>query len=115
MSSAFFITSSDIANAEEHQNSGETSPTLQISPTLKRLALEPGETQSGEIAVQNIGKAPFSFKVYAAPYTVVGDHYEPNFSNETNYTQITRWIKFEVDKYTIAPGKKQQNKYQLHE
>lgn len=113
MSSAFFITSSDIAYAEEHQNSGETSSALQISPTLKRLDLQPGETQSGEIAVQNTGGVPFSFKVYAAPYTVVGDHYEPNFSNETNYTQITRWIKFDVDKYTIAPGKEQRIKYEI--
>lgn len=106
-----FFTAVGIVYAEENQENSENSPVLQISPTMKRLELEPGEKQAGEMTVSNAGKVAFSFKVYAAPYTVVGDNYEPNFSNETNFTQISRWIKFEGEKYTIEPDKEQIIKY----
>lgn len=109
-----FTATTGIVHAEEEQNSNEKSPVLQISPTMKRLALEPGEKQAGEMTVQNAGEIEFSFKVYAAPYTVVGDNYEPNFSTDTNYTQISRWISFEGEKYTLAPGKEQIIKYAVN-
>ncbi|MFV0485189.1 MAG: hypothetical protein ACK5MU_03125 [Candidatus Saccharimonadales bacterium] len=107
--SAFTIVSSAVSAKEDTEES--KSPVLQISPTMRRLDLKPGEKQAGEMTVHNAGEVEFSFKVYAAPYTVVGDDYEPNFSNETNYTQISRWIKFEGEEYTIAPGKDQIIKY----
>lgn len=108
-----FIAISGIAHAAEDSDN-EKSPVLQISPTMKRLDLKPGSSETGEMTVRNAGEVEFSFKVYAAPYTVVGDNYEPNFTNETNYTQISRWISFEGEQYTIAPDKEQIIKYTVN-
>ena len=57
--------------------------------------------------VENAGEVEFSFKVYATPYTVIGDSYEPDFNSETNFTQISRWISFDQTQFTIAPGERQ--------
>jgi hypothetical protein len=114
LTSAFALTAG-IARAEEENNAAkQNSPVIQISPTMKRLDLEPGEKQTGEITIANSGKVNFSFKVYAAPYTVIGDEHEPNFNTETNFTQISRWISFEKTEYTIAPEKEQIIKYVIN-
>jgi hypothetical protein len=80
---------------------------LQISPVSQRLSLKPGDTGDYDFTVENIGSGEFTFKVYAAPYNVVGDNYDLNFTDETPRSQISRWITFDQDEYTLAPGDKQ--------
>lgn len=112
--SMFFITINAV-HAEESQPGGDSSnsPVLQISPTMKRITLDPGEKHSGEMTVKNAGQVNFSFKVYAAPYTITGDNYEPDFSSETHFTQISRWVTFEADQFTVTPGQEQIIKYTI--
>ena len=92
-----------------------TSPTawLQISPVSKRAALDPGQEYDDEFTVQNIGSEEFDFKVSAAPYNVESGTYNLNFSDETTYSQIYRWISFEETEYTLAAGEKQVVKFHI--
>ena len=75
---------------------------LQISPVSNRVALVAGENNDYEMTVSNIGSEDFSYHVYAAPYSISDEDYNINFSNETNRTQITRWIKFYQDDGTLT-------------
>lgn len=84
---------------------------LQVSPVSKRLYLTPGTNYEDTFQVENIGSEEFTFSVYASPYTVTGDDYNPVFNEETKYTQIARWIKFEQTEYDLAVGEKQTVKY----
>lgn len=86
---------------------------LQIQPTAVRMGLKPGDVVEQEFKVSNIGSGDFTFKVYAAPYSVIGDDYQNNFSNETNYTQISRWISFEQSEYRLAVGEEQVVKFKV--
>ena len=98
---------------------------LQISPVSNRVTLEAGQTLEYTMTVENIGAKAFSYKVYAAPYSVTSGSYEINFNNETPRTQITRWISFKddsikdgdkwVDTYTarVKPGKKHTVTYRI--
>lgn len=72
----------------------ESSSGFSISPVTKVLTLEGGNTYDDTFLVKNVSSAPASFRVYASPYSVTDENYNVNFSNETNYTQITRWIEF---------------------
>ncbi len=70
---------------------------LSISPVSKTLTLEGGMTYDDEtfsFTVKNVGTEEASFRVYASPYSAADEDYNMNFSDETNYTQISRWISF---------------------
>ena len=84
---------------------------LQISPVSKRLSLKPGTTHEEEVTVENIGSEDFTFKVYASPYSVTDEDYNLNFTNETKFTQMARWIRFDQTEYSLAVGEKQTVKF----
>lgn len=77
---------------------------ITLSPTAHRLEIEPKKTYNGALTVINSGSDPLDIQVYAAPYQVQNEAYDPVFSKDTPRTQISRWIKFEKDNYTLAPG-----------
>ena len=96
-----FLISSGSAYAENEQND-ETSETMtigtsiSITPVSRVFQLSPDSEYEDILKVTNDGATPISFEVYAAPYSYVyseeNDSYSLGFSNENNYTQITRWI-----------------------
>ena len=109
----------------EGDNSEETPATwLQVSPTSKQATFMSGDVLEGdeyEVEVKNIGTEAFQYKVYTSPYAVSGEDYKLDFSQETTYTQIARWITFENDQgeyvkevtYTIKPGESKKIPYRI--
>lgn len=104
-------TMADLAYAEE----SETKPAvwLQISPPHKTLTLNPGDNYDGEFTVTNIGSEEFDFKVYASPFSVVGENYDHDYSSEKQYNQIYRWVTFEQETYTLAVNESQVVTYHI--
>lgn len=94
---------------------------LQVSPVSSRVVLKPGTSLDYSMIVTNIGTDKFNYSVYSAPYSIVDEAYNVSFSNETNRTQLARWIKFInddgslTDKYTgtIEPGVKKTINYRI--
>lgn len=77
---------------------------LQVSPTQNDLGeIEPGETYTGELKVQNTGSEGFDFKVEVAPYTVQSDQYDPDFTTVNEYTEIADWIKLSTEDGHVDP------------
>lgn len=63
-----------------------------VTPISKSLSIEGGGTRIEDgFTIKNKASRESVFKIYAAPYT---DDDEKNFTNENNFTQISRWIKF---------------------
>lgn len=81
-----------VPTSETAQPTLDTSDHLQISPVSNRVNLKGGQTLDYSFRIQ--GKPGSSFRIYAAPYSVTNEDYELSFSNQTNYTQLSRWIKF---------------------
>lgn len=65
---------------------------IQASPAKLELKLEPGKTVTDSFKIQNTGNKDFDFQMSVAPYSVVDEEYHQDFSSETNYTDITKWI-----------------------
>jgi hypothetical protein len=89
------------AFAEEEDSVGIGGMSISISPVNKVVELEPDTVYDGDefkFKVTNNGKTPMNFEVYASPYSYTyseeDDEYRLGFSNQSNYTQITRWITF---------------------
>lgn len=114
--------SAPVAYAEEGDGgSSESSAWIQVSPVSARVVLKPGSELDYSIIVSNVGSNSFNFSVYAAPYTIVDEDYNVSFANETNRSQIVRWIKFINDdgsltdtyKGSVAAGAKKSVNYRV--
>jgi hypothetical protein len=82
-----------------------------MSPTQRRLSLDPGEVRTSQVTVGNSGDVAFEARVYATTYQM-NDDYTGNIfgGNEQPRTQISRWITFDgadaTETFSLAPGEK---------
>lgn len=78
---------------------------IQISPAKEDIGeLKPGETFTGTFKVQNTGSKSFEFKVGVAPYTVIDEHYTPDYDKSNQYTDIVNWVKFSQETGSVEPN-----------
>lgn len=85
----FLVGNASVAHAEEAPEG------MTLSPTSNNYEVDPGEVVQGELTVLNDGQTPYDFRVYAAPYSVSGENYDPNFMDVTPTSDVFRWIQFE--------------------
>lgn len=105
----------------EDEKAKVSSPALQISPVTARISLDPSQVLEKSFEVKNTGSEPFEFRVYATPYSTKDNHYNLDFETETNYTQISRWIKFfdadenlaDEAKFNLLSGETKTVRYQI--
>ena len=81
------------------ESSEETSipgTNISLTPVSKVLQIASNSDYEDTMQVSNNGDSEMTIEVYAAPYSYVysdeEDAYRLGFSNENNFTQISRWI-----------------------
>ncbi|MBQ6130550.1 hypothetical protein IJI72_02600 [Candidatus Saccharibacteria bacterium] len=87
---------------------------MKITPVANAITIKPGDVQNYQFTLENSGVSAFKFKLYTAPYNVTNEDYDADFSNETGYNQIMRWITFQDDSgsfvnsptFSLEPGEK---------
>lgn len=78
---------------------------IQISPSKSAtFELNGGDIKTGSFNVNNIGANTFTFAVEVTPFTITDESYNPDYNLETNYTKLSKWITYTVDKTTLNPG-----------
>jgi hypothetical protein len=77
---------------------------ITMTPTVVNQAVQVGTTYEGSFQILNHGASNYDFKVYALPYHVSGEAYEPGFTYTPGATKVSDWFKFAVTKATIKPG-----------
>ena len=86
------------AESEAAEEEKPTGISISISPVSKILQLSASSVYEDSFTVTNGGSGVMNFEVYAAPYSYKCPEGDADctltFNNETNYTQITRWITF---------------------
>lgn len=81
----------------------QANQSITITPTSLDKTILPGQSTSGVIQVLNQADSPFDFKVYASPYSVTGEEYDPSFTPIAGATNVTDWIKLKAAKSSLAP------------
>jgi hypothetical protein len=89
------------ASAADSNNDTER---ITLSPSSTTLKLDAGETSRGVMKVTNDGDTPYSFNVYARPYGVSNELYEPDFTNQQSNAGVYKWVQFDQTKYQIKSG-----------
>lgn len=93
-----FGTSFNTYADDEGESETPIGTSISLTPVSKILQIASNGTYDETFTVTNDGDAAIRVEVYAAPYSYVysdeEDLYKLGFTNENNYTQITRWISF---------------------
>lgn len=77
---------------------------LTVSPTSFDVAVAPGESYSGEMLVINQSELDYRYKVYATPYSVNGEDYQPYFSPVEGAIDITSWFRLGKESNELKVG-----------
>ncbi len=82
--------------------SGRESITL--SPASKRIQLKPGEVRQLELTIVNDGEKDYTFTVYARPYSVKGENYDADFTNDAPSATVYQWVQFSQTSFRLKAG-----------
>lgn len=77
---------------------------IQVSPSQLDLELRPGETVEKEFEVQNTGSKDLDFEVLVSPYGVSGENYASDFTTETKYNDLAKWVTLSEKGGTVEPN-----------
>jgi hypothetical protein len=86
---------------------------ITMSPSSTSLKLNAGETKQGSMKVKNDGDVAYGFSVYARPYGVSNELYEPDFTTQKSNTSVYKWVQFDQTKYQVAPGQEVEVRYTI--
>lgn len=97
--------------AADMSSGGSDKEEITLSPATTKIQGDPGDIESGELTILNTGDKDFSFIVYARPYSVETEGYNPNYSDTPARSNLYRWVQFDTTEGKLAPGKKQKINY----
>lgn len=94
---------------------------MKIVPVANGISVNPGDVQNYQFTLENVGTEDFDFRLYTAPYNVINEDYDVDFTTETARSQITRWITFQDDSgsfisdpvFTLKAGEKRTIVYRV--
>lgn len=96
------------AAADQAQNS------ITLSPSSTSLAVNAGEVSTGTMKVINEGDSAYDFSVYARPYGVTNEQYDPDFTTQNINANVYKWVQFSQTKFHIDPDQSVDVAYTLH-
>lgn len=76
---------------------------LGISPGIRRTELDPGAIYRNSMSVENLSDRTVTVAMHAEPYYVEDFTYDALYDVHNAYTQISKWVSFEQEEYTIEP------------
>lgn len=94
------------ANTPEYQ--------IGITPFVHAFGkMEPGESYTDSFTVQNTGLNDFHFEISFGTYSVQDGSYGPDFSKETQYTDMINWISVDIEEGFLQSGEEQKITYTI--
>lgn len=94
------------APAAVAQEAREQRESITASPASVSFKIDAGDAKRDSMQIINDGDVAYDFIVYARPYSVSNERYEPNFSAITANTNVQKWVQFDKTKYHLEPGEK---------
>lgn len=75
-----------------------------LSPVSKHYEINAGANTRDTFKVINDGKVAYDFVVYARPYSVNDESYQPDFISKPQNADAYKWVQFDQPSYHIEPG-----------
>jgi hypothetical protein len=88
------------------QEDSDARESITASPSSESFKINAGDTRRDTMLIINDGDVAYDFAVYARPYSVLNELYDPSFSVIKQNTNVHNWVQFEKTKYHLDPGQK---------
>lgn len=88
------------------QNAEESKESITLSPAISKPLAAAGSTLSGSLTVINDGETEYQFLVYARPFSVTSENYDPNYTKVNERTEAYQWVQFEKTNVRLAAGER---------
>lgn len=97
-----------------HAQAASQGEQIGISPASQSFQIDAGSSMQGSMKVINEGQIGYDFIVYARPYSVNDEQYDPNFTIPKPNADAYKWIQFEKTSFHINPGQIIQVNYTIN-
>ena len=101
-----FIAPSAIFAAEPREE-------ITMSPATAKLSAKIGDSKKASFKVVNTGDIKFDYTVYARPYSVDTEAYNPNYSDTPERSDLYRWVQFDKATGSLEPGQTDEIEYSV--
>jgi hypothetical protein len=78
---------------------------LTLSPTSSSPTIDPGATNDSSMNLLNDGDSDIAVRIYASPYHVEGDNYDPQFTPLPGTTDASKWVNLPTNLASIPAHK----------
>lgn len=86
-----------------------------IAPSQRGFGImNPGESYSDTFVVKNTGKEATKYSISITPYVVETENYEPNYTTQNQYTEITDWITVNKIAGELDAGEQEEISYTIN-
>lgn len=85
------------------QNAADEEEKITLSPSSREVTSDAGEVIDGTMKIINNGDVAYDFTVYARPYSVNAENYDPNFTDQKPNADLYKWVQFQKTEYSIEP------------
>lgn len=79
--------------AAEAETPVTTNESITLSPVNTRFTIDSGQQREGELTIVNDGKTDYDFLVYARPYWVANETYDPVFTKASEQSDAYQWVR----------------------
>ena len=86
---------------------------ITLSPAVSRPTLSAGQTARGKIIIINDGTTDYKFLLYARPFSVKGEQYDPNYTEVNKRTEAYQWLQLDRTQFDLAAGERIEVGYTL--
>ncbi len=86
---------------------------ITLSPAVVRPSLQAGGKATGKLTIINDGSIGYDFLMYARPFSVSDENYDPNYTIVNERTEAYQWVQFSQTKLRLEPGERVEVKYSV--
>lgn len=110
---SFLLLFAVVANPISAQGNDDdkTIERITMSPAVTKPSLVAGEKATGKLTVINDGSIDYTFLMYARPFSVDGENYNPNYTVVNRQTEAYQWVEFSRSKVELKAGERTEISY----
>jgi hypothetical protein len=80
-----------------------TTQGITASPPTTEINMAPGSHYSGSVDISNPGDTEYDFTASAAPFSVMGEDYQQQFTARPDLVDASKWFTFSQTRYHLKP------------
>jgi hypothetical protein len=101
------------ASASAQTTTTEPDERITLSPAVVRPDFDAGQRGDGKITIINDGNTDYTFLLYARPFSVNGESYDPNYTEVNDRTEAYQWVQFKRTEFKLAAGQRVEADYSI--